>query len=233
MRAQIMDGSLVAGSRLPPIDQLAVEFGVSRMTLRQALAILSEEGLIQSIQGRGTFIAAIGPQFGRVRLESSWKQLLGALEGNKPVTIEINEHVESLPKQPNDGISTGNYRFMRRVHDADGQVYCLIEIYLDRDVYEASPEIFDTQMVIPQLQRVPGIKLKQMRQTFQIGSANLEIAKALGIKLNSPTGIVRRIVKDDQNRILYLGSGHYRGDLVIFETTIDVVNPSNVAVRSE
>ena len=208
LRAQIMEGRLEAGARLPPIDQLAVEFGVSRVTLRQALSILSDEGLVRSIQGRGTFIATSAPQYGRVRLESSWKQLLGALEGNKPIALEVTERVETLPKLPDDGVSTGNYRFMRRIHDSNGQAYCMIEIYLDRDIYKASPKAFDTQMVIPQLQRVPGLKLKQMRQTFQIGSASLEIANALGVKLNSPTGIVRRIVTDCHDRIIYLGSGH-------------------------
>ena len=222
LRGEILGGTLRPGTRLPTIEQLATDFGVARVTLRQALAVLSDEGLITSIQGRGTFVADASKANQHVRLESDWKQLLGALEGNVPAPIEIIDHVTELPSLPEEGVSTLNYRYMRRKHVSNDQPYCLIEIFLDREVYQKDPEIFDTQMVIPHLRRVTGIKPRRMRQTFQIGSANYETALALGINLNSPIGIVRRIVSDERNRILYLGKGFYRGDLVVFETTIDV-----------
>ena len=217
-----MSGRLNPGAKLPPIEQLAVEFGVSRMTLRQAFAILADEGLISSMQGRGTFVDASPRKLSKVRLESGWEQLLGTLAGNKPATLEVEEHVDALPALPEEGHSSHDYRFMRRVHDMDGTPYCLIEIYLDRRVYEKAPKTFDTQMVIPHLRKVRGLKLKRMRQTFQIGSANFETARVLGVQLNAPVGIVRRLVTDKSNRIVYLGTGSYRSDVVVFETTIDV-----------
>src|SRR5207249_5112032 len=55
----ITGGDLGAGDRLPPERLLAERFGVSRMTLRQALDSLEHQGLLVRTRGRkgGTFVA--------------------------------------------------------------------------------------------------------------------------------------------------------------------------------
>jgi GntR family transcriptional regulator len=53
---QIRSGDLQIGDRLPPERQLAEELGVSRMTVRQALALLEEQGLIERLPGVGSFV---------------------------------------------------------------------------------------------------------------------------------------------------------------------------------
>src|ERR1700727_1416247 len=60
LAGQIVGGALVAGDRLPTEHDLAAWFGVSRMTLRHALAELARRGLVTRATGRhgGTFVAA-------------------------------------------------------------------------------------------------------------------------------------------------------------------------------
>lgn len=57
LRAAILDGRLVAGSKLPAERQSAVFFGVSRNTVARAYAKLAIEGLVHSRQGSGTYVA--------------------------------------------------------------------------------------------------------------------------------------------------------------------------------
>ena len=52
----IMDGTFPSQSKLPTEPELAKRLGVSRMTLRQALALLQDDGLVNSIHGKGNFI---------------------------------------------------------------------------------------------------------------------------------------------------------------------------------
>ena len=52
----ILSGRFRAGDRLPPERQLAGEFGVSRPTVRQAVAVLAAHGLVEARVGAGTFV---------------------------------------------------------------------------------------------------------------------------------------------------------------------------------
>jgi DNA-binding GntR family transcriptional regulator len=56
LRRQIRDGALAAGERIPAETALAERHRVSVPTIRQALAVLRAEGLIESRQGIGTFV---------------------------------------------------------------------------------------------------------------------------------------------------------------------------------
>ncbi|WP_329435174.1 GntR family transcriptional regulator [Streptomyces sp. NBC_01280] len=56
MRSQITTGQLNAGERLPSETRLASRYGVSTSTLRNALALLQSEGLIEKTQGKGNFV---------------------------------------------------------------------------------------------------------------------------------------------------------------------------------
>ncbi len=58
LRDRITGGRWPAGSSLPPQRDLAGEFGVSIMTLRQALQLLTDEGLVAARHGSGTYVAA-------------------------------------------------------------------------------------------------------------------------------------------------------------------------------
>src|SRR5205085_5576834 len=58
LRAHIRDGALAPGARLDTQRQLAAAFGVTLMTLRQALEVLEREKLIERRHGLGTFVAA-------------------------------------------------------------------------------------------------------------------------------------------------------------------------------
>jgi GntR family transcriptional regulator len=57
LRERILDGSYAVHAQLPPESTLCVLFGVSRITVRQALGELQREGLIFTVPGKGTFVA--------------------------------------------------------------------------------------------------------------------------------------------------------------------------------
>lgn len=57
IREQIRTGALATGSRLPSERELSEQFGVSRMTVRQATAYLVQEGWLSVRPGVGTFVA--------------------------------------------------------------------------------------------------------------------------------------------------------------------------------
>jgi GntR family transcriptional regulator len=56
LRDQIADGTLTPGDWLPSESQLIAQYGVSRYAARQAIARLVAEGLVTSVDGKGTYV---------------------------------------------------------------------------------------------------------------------------------------------------------------------------------
>jgi len=56
---RILNGELASGTRLPAERQLCVDFGVSRIVVREALKALSERGLLEIRPGVGSFVTAL------------------------------------------------------------------------------------------------------------------------------------------------------------------------------
>ena len=69
LRQRIVRCELAPGDKLPSEAQLEIEFGVSRITVRQALAALRSSGLIEKVNGKGSFVTrpADAPDLGPLR----------------------------------------------------------------------------------------------------------------------------------------------------------------------
>ena len=68
VKSQIMAGDLVAGEQLPSIRALANSLRVSAITTKRAYADLETQGFIETVQGKGSFVA--GGKMMRTLLES-------------------------------------------------------------------------------------------------------------------------------------------------------------------
>jgi len=56
LRARVESGQYPAGRKIPPLLDLQAEFGLSSMTVRRAVGVLVDEGLLLRVPGRGTFV---------------------------------------------------------------------------------------------------------------------------------------------------------------------------------
>lgn len=77
VRSQIISGVLAAGERLPSIRALADGLGVSVITTKRAYSDLEAEGLIATVQGKGTFVAETGNELLREQRMRHVEQLVG------------------------------------------------------------------------------------------------------------------------------------------------------------
>lgn len=56
LRARIKDGSIQPGRRIPSIVEMEQEYGVARDTLRKAVQVLRDEGLVETVNGMGIYV---------------------------------------------------------------------------------------------------------------------------------------------------------------------------------
>lgn len=75
IRQQIAVGDWVAGQAIPSIRQLAVDIGVSVITVKRAYLELEHEGVIMTRQGKGSFVAADSAVGTRIREQEMTQHL--------------------------------------------------------------------------------------------------------------------------------------------------------------
>jgi DNA-binding GntR family transcriptional regulator len=59
LRAQIASGAIPIGRRIPSLVELEQTYGVARDTLRKAVQVLKDEGLVETVSGMGVFVIAV------------------------------------------------------------------------------------------------------------------------------------------------------------------------------
>ncbi len=217
MRQRIARGHWTQGERVPSLEALVAEFGVARVTVRQAVELLTREGLVSPQQGRGTFVTGQPATRHWLKVETSLQDLADAYTDTRPEIVNIDESIASAPLTAEDGTAAERYVFMRRVHSRDEQPYCVINIYLDERIFRTQPERFRMQTVVPILAAMKQGGIARARQVLTVGSADVEVARLLRIPVNAAVAEVRRVFNDASGRVIYLGQVTYRGDFIHLE----------------
>jgi GntR family transcriptional regulator len=128
LRERITGGRWPAGSALPAQRDLADEFDVSIMTLRQALQLLADEGLIDTRHGAGTFVAArYAYDLGHLR---SFADDLAA-QGAQITTRLLAAQIIAAPQEVDARLGgPGEVLALRRLRLADGRPLIVQTSYL-------------------------------------------------------------------------------------------------------
>jgi GntR family transcriptional regulator len=217
LRRRIARGVWKEGDLLPSLDALAAEFGVARVTVRQAIERLTRENLVSPQRGRGTFVTSGAGPDRWLRLETNLRDLADVYREDKPKLTLIEDSAAMPRLSARDGLPAPGYRFLRRVHSRQDVAYCVISIHLDERVFHLAPERFLGETVIPVLLELPQVQIARAWQTLAISTADLEVAQLLDLPLNAPVAEVRRVVTAPDGTVIYLGEVTYRGDFIHFE----------------
>ena len=216
-RRRVRTGVWSPGAVLPSIPALMREFHVARVTVRQAIGLLSAEGLLSPQRGRGTFVTEqAGLQRG-LRLRTTLDELVEMYRGDRPEHATLSCEIASPPLTHNDGAAAPEYFHMRRVHSRGGERYCVISIFIDMRVYEMAPQRFRDELVLPVLTSLPTVAIASGRQVLTISAADPETALLLGIPVNTPMAEVRRFLRDTEGTVIYFAQVTYRGDTIQLE----------------
>jgi GntR family transcriptional regulator len=217
MRRRIERGQWPAGARVPSLEALMAEFGVARVTVRQAINLLAREGLLSAQRGRGTFVTGAPVARPGLRLATTLAALADMYRHDAPQLTLIDDTIASPRLLPADGTPAPRYRHLRRVHSRQGEPYCVISIYLDERVFRKAPARFRKHTVVPVLLTLAGVRVAQAWQTLAIGTADVEVARLVGMPVNAPVAEVRRVCRDPAGTVIYLAEVTYRGDYIRLE----------------
>ena len=218
LRRRIENCEWQIGERIPTINNLAKEFDVAVVTVRQAVELLEQDGILKRRQGKGTYVEKLTSRKQIwLEMDSTWDALVKKWQGIRPKVLKARDNVNEVPLQEGDGFPVSSYHYMKRLHRAEGVPYALVNIYLDMDIYSRSPKTFDRERVVPNIENLPDISISSAKETLCVGEASAEIADLLDIHLHAPVAEVRRVVRDQKGYVIFVAEAIYRGDVVKLE----------------
>lgn len=217
LRSQLEAGVYAVGDRLPSIESLASAFDVAPQTMRHAIALLEDQGLVQRRQGIGTIVQLEPREQRWLTIPNDWKSLIAVLGEFTPRQLLVEDREHSPNVEPGYGRLAGSYKYLKRVHYRNDRPFCVLDAYLASEVFMRAPHEFRTKMILPEIDRMEDITVGKARQTVRVSVADTDIASYLDIPVASPVAYVRRVVNNSDNEIIYVADICYRGDVVAID----------------
>ncbi|GIO87285.1 GntR family transcriptional regulator [Paenibacillus faecis] len=104
IRGSILQGELPAGTPLPSIRQLAKELQISVITTKRAYNELEQEGLIDSVVGKGSFVSGGNQEFIREqRMRMVEEKIRELLAECRNIPVSVDELIEWIKMLDHDG----------------------------------------------------------------------------------------------------------------------------------
>jgi len=214
LRHRIDNGHWRPGEQISTLDALEREFQVARITVRQAVDLLENDGLLRSEQGRGTFVTETLPDKRWLRLETRWEALIESIRDNTIRRVPVDDPPAFPVLREGDGARAHSYEYLRSVQLKNGSPYSLVSVHLDRRWYERQPEAFRNRTALPVLAKLAKTSIARAHQSLVIGSVDLQSAALLEVPLGTPTALARCVVVDRDGIAIYVADIAYRNDCV-------------------
>ena len=218
----VQDHLFPPDTRIPGEEELASTYRVSRMTARQAITELVNEGILYRRAGKGTFVS-------RPKIERRLAKLTGYFEemtarGLKPETkvlgesvVEAGREVTSLLElHPGDRIIQ-----IFRLRLADGEPMALQTVHVP---YDSCPNLVNDDLthasLYQLLEQKYGLKLGHAREKIASTTASRQQATLLAIPKDAPLLHIERITFLDSGVPIEYVESFYRADRYVYTTTL-------------
>jgi GntR family transcriptional regulator len=222
LKQRILDGEYAPHERLASESELMRLFGVSRITVRQAMRDLHAEGLVFSIQGKGSFVS-------KPKAVQDIQRLLGfgeamAAKGYETSTRVLKIQAGRAPKAVASALRLASGESVvevRRVRYLNRDPVSVDHSYFPQDIGQA---LFGRDLardIFPLLENELGIVLGHADMRIEAIAADTALADDLRIPEGSPVLRVNRLVVATDGRPVDFEYLSYRGDTYQYQLRVE------------
>jgi DNA-binding GntR family transcriptional regulator len=225
----IVSHKYAVGSALPPETELCEQLQASRHTIREALRILEQNGLIARRQGSGSEIIADTPPVRYRQTVDTIEDLLQYGNASRLQLLSITEHPVDDLLAPQLGCAVGTpcielrgLRCERRKSEADsGQPFALSHIHFPPQPPRRRARLLDAATALPtMLASLDARTLGRIEQIFEAVALDAEAAALLRTKKGVPSLRVHRSYFDRKGHLILVAVSWHRADLYRYATVL-------------
>jgi GntR family transcriptional regulator len=221
LRGRVESGELRPGRLLPSESELSRTHAVSRVTVRKALDLLREEGLIDARQGFGWFVAAdpVRQALGRLGTIEDQLAQLGLSSERRVVGFRF----VAPPVRVRQVLGVDAVLEVRRVNLADGQPFARVTVWC--------PEEVGAGLSQADVERTPfyelvGVPIGGATQTIGAAGAGAADADLLEVPVGSPVLRCERVTRDSEDRPLLVSEHVFPAHRTEFVVDLPRFEPS-------
>lgn len=223
LRAAIVDGTYLQNDRLPSESALIRQYGVSRITVRQALGDLESEGLIFRVAGKGSFVSRPKPFQELTRLQGFGEAMsrFGYETRNRVDSLRTVAASEAVARRL--GLAPGSpVCEIRRVRFLDRKPVSLDVSYLPSALGERlANEDLVMRDIFLIIENDYGIPLGQAELSIEAIVADAPLAALLEITTGAPVLRIERLTRSAAGAPLDFEYLYYRGDAFRYQLRIN------------
>ncbi len=212
----IVSKEYLPGERLPSENELARIFEVSRLTVRQAIALLDQEKLVFRRRGEGTFVTQDSQLIDSLGLEFSgfMDDLFYQVSKSVTKSVEITQVPASKIVQEKLEISDDTVYRVQRVRELNNYLFAYTVNYLPNDIgSQITRDMLLKEPMLKILEVKLGYDFDEAFQTIEASFSDQEVSARLEIPSGSPILYVERIMYDKNQKPIEYVQSSYRGDL--------------------
>lgn len=214
-----------AGEVLPSEADLSTEFAVSRVTVRRALEILRDEGLVDSRQGFGWYVAGEPLRQHLDELSTIEDQL--AQRGITPQRQVVEFEFRAAPRRVAKVLGCEQVLRVKRLNLADGQPFAVVTVWCPAELGQHLSRHDVEQHPFYELL---GVAIRGATQTIGADSAQGTEAGLLGIPPASPVLRCERITTDVHGRPVLMSEHVFPARRTEFVVELPTAEPSVLPV---
>jgi len=218
LRIQITRGDYTPGSRLPTEGELCALFGVSRVTVREALRMLERDRLIESRHGRGHFVlgvpALIEKPVSELQSVTELMRGLGFTVRTEVLSVKreaAGDHAQALQLSATDDI----VRLERLWRSPDDPVIYSVDVFPARIVRDDDPDWGGSLL---QVFERAGFTIAYSHALIRAATLPRAIARRAGVAPSLPWILMEQVNFTADDRPLLHSYDYHRGDKFEFYT---------------
>jgi len=233
IKGWIVNKEFGPGNKIPSENELADRFNVSRLTVRQAISQLTQEGFLNSRRGEGTFVTSNEDLINSFSLETTgFMDELFSTQLSKVTTkwATLSKMVAPKPVKEKLQLEMGDEEVVqiKRVRLLRGRPFTYTINYLPVEIgARVNEKDLYRRRLLEILERDLKVEFTEAVQTIEASFADQEVAEKLEVASGSPILFVEKIMYSKQHKPIELFQSSYRGDLFKFIVRFNKVKKRN------
>jgi GntR family transcriptional regulator len=211
------------GERLPSEAELCSHFGLSRTTVRQALARLEQEGMVTRRKGFGTFVASASPRIWLLQSQEGFFQDEVSRMGRAVASEILDRRRGALPHWAADalGLASGAEGVvMERLRSVDGKLALCVTDCVPAAYADVVLTMDGTQSLYEQLRVRHGLEVAGGRRFLEAVPAPKQISRLLEVAPGDPLIFIESVSWDAQMRPFHCYRSWLRTDRMRVEIQV-------------